>query len=629
MPVHNRSDIPPDSVVAVDPAAARLPAANPREVAEMLRKVPASWPPFASVDDRQAWSGISTTLGPQRCAELVAAAAATCPQPIPELRSSQWREFIRTGDRQSYQQPWYQRRAALADAFIGYCLQPSDEVLDTIVDLVWAICEETSWCFPAHDPLEFPDPDHPVVDLFASLTAVSLAELAHVLRPALPPPVLERIEREAQQRVITPYLEQNTWRWMFRASRHSVNNWTAVCAFGSVGAACYLESDPDRLAAMLCKAASSLQEYLEAFDPDGGTSEGTGYWGFGFGSFCQLAELVRLRTAGEWDWLSAPIVRSVATFPLRSRLTLNAWPTFSDSDSGVQFNGPLLASLGERFELPDLVQLADTSRAGWGFRGNSAITAALRVLWAGGAGAGDAPLPAPAGTSEWFRGLQWLLSQADPADEQTLALAVKGGHNGEMHNQNDVGSLIVRFGGEDLVVDPGRGLYTRDYFNNHRYEHFVNRSYGHSVPYPAGVEQASGTQHRATVLDLERGALADRVRYDLTAVYPDAGLRSLHRTVELLRGEQPTVVVTDEFAFQTPAVAESAFVTFARAQITGNRVVLRGERASLTLETSQDAQIEVHRETVPLSTGPRTATRIAIRSSGPVPQAALTVTMHG
>src|SRR5215813_3257332 len=274
---------PPDSVAAVDPAAARLPRANPREVAYLLREAPAAWPQFATVEDRAAWQAVADRLGPAEVQRLVAAATAHVGEPIAELRSSQWRAFVRTGDRNGYQRPWYERRNALADLLIGYALQPDEELLDTIVDLVWAVCEETSWCFPAHDRKEFPDPAQPVVDLFASLTAVGLAELAYVLGPVLPEPVLARIENSAQERVITPYVELDTWHWMYAAPGRGLNNWTAVCSFGSAGAACYLERDEDRLATILCKAARSLEEYLEVFDPDGGTSEGTGYWGFGFG----------------------------------------------------------------------------------------------------------------------------------------------------------------------------------------------------------------------------------------------------------------------------------------------------------------------------------------------------------
>ncbi len=618
---------PPDSVAAVEPDAARLPRANPREVAYLLRQAPAAWPQFATVADRAAWQAIADRLGPAEVERLVAAATAHVGEPIPELRSSQWRAFVRTGDRNGYQQPWYARRNALADLLIGYSLQPDEQLLDAIVDVVWAVCEETSWCFPAHDRKEFPDPAQPVVDLFASLTAVGLAELAHVLRPVLPEPVVTRIENSVQERVITPYVELDTWHWMYAAPGRGLNNWTAVCTFGSAGAACYLERDEDRLATILCKAARSMEEYLEGFDPDGGTSEGTGYWGFGFGSFCQLADIVARRTGGTWDWLTAPIVRRVAEFPLRSRLTIDSWPNFSDSDVDVHFAGPLLLDLGRRFDLPDLRAVADTPAASWdGSSGNSAITGMLRSVHAERSGTGESALPVPTEHSSWFSGLHWLLSRVDSVDPNTLAVAVKGGHNAEMHNQNDIGSLIIRSGGENLVVDPGRGLYTRDYFNQHRYEHFVNRSFGHSVPRPAGVEQEPGARYHAEVLDLTRTSDVDSVRYDLTSAYPEsAQLRSLHRTVELHR-DDPQVRVVDEFAFAEPAVAETAFVTFAAVQVKENVVSLAGDRAKATLEVPADAVVELHDEKIALSSGPADVTRIAVRSAATVGEATLAVT---
>jgi hypothetical protein len=154
----------------------------------------------------------------------------------------------------------------------------------------------------------------------------------------------------------------------------------------------------------------------------------------------------------------------------------------------------------------------------------------------------------------------------------------------------------------------------------------VNRSFGHSVPLPAGVEQGFGSRYRADVLDLERGSDVDRVRYDLTSAYPEsARLRSLHRTVELHRAD-PRVLVADEFAFTEPAVAETAFVTFAAVQVKENVVALAGERAAATLEVPADAVVELHDERIALSSGPVDVTRIAVRSAGPVSEATLAVT---
>lgn len=582
----------------------------------MIVAAPADWAPIAPARDRDKWGAVRTRLGAATVASLIAAGELAAKAPVDPLPLSRWRDFSRSGERTSFESLWYARRARVADLLVAFCLRPDDDLLDPILDLVWAMCEETTWCFPAHDLREFPDPRSPVVDLFASLTAISLSELVSVLGSSLPAPVVNRVRTEVFQRVITPYMDSDAFVWLYNSPGQSVSNWTAVCAFGAAGSACYLEEDPQRLATVLVKAARSLEEYVELFDPDGGTSEGTGYWEFGFGAFCQLAEIVERRTGGQWNWFDTPVVSAVATFPLRSRLTVDSWPSFSDADKVPEFGGSLVCALGERFLEPGLTALGASEIARWGWRrSNSSITEALRSVWVDWEHA-IAPMPPLAGSSEYFRGLQWLLSRADPADPATLAFGVKGGHNAEMHNQNDLGSLIVRVGGETLVVDPGRGLYTREYFNEHRYEHFVNRSFGHSVPLPGGVEQQAGGEFRATVLELDRSDASDRIRYDLTGAYPaTAHLELLTRTVEMRRGSPADIRLTDRFSFTAPAQAESAFITFATVVVRGAHVVLQGERASLQISVPEGADVTVSHEVIQLSSGPQMVSRVAFRTS--------------
>ncbi|MFD4026291.1 hypothetical protein ACFWRV_22695 [Streptomyces sp. NPDC058576] len=613
---------PPDAVAAHEPAAARLPRANPHEVAHILRGVGEDWARLRPVTDTEAWKAVAARLAPDTLDRLVATGRAAARRPVTPLTASQWRTYTRTGDRTAYEKPWYERRTALADLLVAYTLAPDGDVLDALVDMLWATCEETSWSFPAcyavEHPLELPDPEKPIVCLFSALTGVGLAESLHILRPVLPAELVARIEREVTSRVIDPYLEDDHWGWLYNRPDMNVNNWTAVCGFGAVGAACYLVRDEKRLATILCKAARSMEEYLQTFDPDGATSEGPSYWSFGFGSFCQLADLVERRTGGTWDWFGAPIVERVARFPLDSRITVDSWPTFSDCDAGARFPGPLLVLLSERFAVPGLMDLAGTPSASWTWKNaNGPVTQALRSL-AAGTTAPPRPMPLPE-PSTWFRGVASLTARVNAADPETLAVAVKGGHNRELHNQNDIGSLIVRVGGEDLVVDPGRGLYTRDYFNEHRYEFFVNRSFGHSVPRPAGLEQAEGLDHRAAVLALDRSKHCDQVAYDLTGAYPSDGgeLRLLKRTVALHRGDLPRVELTDAFAFAAPATAESAFVTFGEVTVEAARVVIRGERAALAISLPAGTTADVHTEDVQLAFAVRRTSRIAVRPVKP------------
>ncbi len=71
----------------------------------------------------------------------------------------------------------------------------------------------------------------------------------------------------------------------------------------------------------------------------------------------------------------------------------------------------------------------------------------------------------------WFPSTQVLLARPAAGSAAGLTLAVKGGHNGEHHNHNDVGSVVVALGGVPVLVDAGRPTYTAQTFGPDRYAH--------------------------------------------------------------------------------------------------------------------------------------------------------------
>ena len=182
--------------------------------------------------------------------------------------------------------------------------------------------------------------------------------------------------------------------------------------------------------------------------------------------------------------------------------------------------------------------------------------------------------------------MMWMISRQDPEDPGALVLATKGGHNGEMHNQNDVGNVIVHVDGESVISDIGRGRYTKAYFGPERYEHIANSSRGHSVPVPNGQEQLPGGEHGARLLDHRATAHADLVAFELRDAYPpEADLDSLRRTV-VLRREPPgaRIELTDEVRFATgPGTFESVLTTFGEAEVSPDSVLLRGVRGALRI----------------------------------------------
>jgi len=551
---------------------------NPIDIEVALRNT-SPQPPFAPASDRAAWAALRRTIGAERAAEIIQAAETAAATPIPALSATVWLEFLRIGQREGYQTPRTQRHTLLCDLVLAECLEGNGRFLDPILNLVWAICEESSWVLPAHQSV-LTNMAHSVIDLGSAMTSLMLAEVDLLVGPLLDPLVGERIRYEVDRRSFTPYLTRHDFWWLYNTTGRQVNNWTAVCNAGVVGAALYLEKDPARLAEMVARAARSLDDYLSTFDRDGGSTEGPGYWSYGFGFYTILAQLVEQRTQGQIRFMDEAVVRQAAQFPLRTVLGEGVYVNFSDCDRNVHFIAAHLDYLSRRLDLPDLTRLARVQpRAG---RRLNELTWALRDLcWR--------PAAEPAGDfvparTDWFPQMMWLLARTAPADPDGLVLAVKGGHNEEMHNQNDVGNFIVHVNGETLIPDIGRGRYTKAYFGPTRYQHFVNSSRGHSVPRPNGAEQLPGAEYAAVLLEQHSNALEDGMTLELKGAYPaEAGLESLRRTLALHRDTQRGwVELVDEVTYAGgPAPFESVLTTFSAVSVETGVVLIRGERGAL------------------------------------------------
>jgi hypothetical protein len=374
---------------------------------------------------------------------------------------------------------------------------------------------------------------------------------------------------------------------------------------------------------------ASLELYLASLDPDGGTSEGPNYWAYGFGAFTLLAHLLEWRTAAHLHLLHEPRIADIAGYPLRTLLSPGQHVTFSDSRPMVRFEPAHLAFLGRQLGIPELVQVAadqtvdpGTGPFGWAIRS---------LVWPIDANLLETFMPS---AHDWWPGLQWMIARHDPSDPDGLVLAVKGGHNDEMHNHNDVGALIVHWRGESLVVDPGPGRYTHAYFSERRFEHPAAASIGHSVLVPNGHEQPAGAKYRAEVLEHVASAAGDRLILELRDAYPpDADVASLRRSVTLDRTEPcGRIELVDEVTFGgADGIFETVMVTFAHADVKGSRVTLRGERGALFIDFDSeqaDARVEVLPE-MDLMSGPRELQRVLFSLRGRVRTGSVRLVISG
>ena len=180
---------------------------------------------------------------------------------------------------------------------------------------------------------------------------------------------------------------------------------------------------------------------------------------------------------------------------------------------------------------------------------------------------------------DWFPDAGILICR--PAAPGGLAAALKGGHNAEHHNHNDVGSFVVALGRGTPLVDPGGEVYTARTFSGRRYESKLLNSFGHPVPRIAGQLQQTGRKAAAGVLQTEWTDATDTLVLDIRSAYAVKGLEKLQRTFRFSRAGKGTLEVVDEVQLAQPEEFETALITFGKwTQATANQLTIgdRGDR---------------------------------------------------
>lgn len=280
--------------------------------------------------------------------EIGRAAKGLLSEEMPFLTEELFALFERTGSRLQYEEVYFTRRKFLAVLGLkGICLAeelrvqkagngisdlPEEKKIyfKKLAEVILSVCEEECWALPAHvDRSKNPDWRN-TVDLFASETAQTLAELADRAGSFLPREVFEQMICQIEQRVLIPFFSsQEPYSGWERAE----NNWNAVCS-GAIGSACIhlLNCCPERFRQMLgeisreregiLQGAETLQDaktvaltpedcldricralgyYMDGFSEDGVCQEGLGYYTYGMTYFVNFAQELYEYTGGGKD----------------------------------------------------------------------------------------------------------------------------------------------------------------------------------------------------------------------------------------------------------------------------------------------------------------------------------------
>ncbi len=398
---------------------------------------------------------------------LLAKWEAEAKEPIPALTYSAYRRFVYDGDRDTYERPYFIRRRALGVCALLALIYPEEEAyLVQLMDLIYAVCDEYTWCLPAHQT-ELGKNNNRHIDLFAAETGMCLSEIYTLLGERFEPLIADRVRVEVDRRIIQSFLETRFF-WEKNGS-----NWAAVCT-GSVSCT-FMLMRPDLMPTVEERFATAMTYFLGGFGPDGICEEGFAYWCYGFGFFTVWADMYRTFTEGQEDWFRLDKVKTVAPFLSRMYLTEGCTVSFADAGRTGRYSPAVLHYLKD--EYPDTVVVPDPAYMEMMDACGRWCTFLRSFTWMKAAYMTPAA-EASAGLVYYAPSVNWLVIRG-----ARYSFAAKGGHNCEPHNHHDVGSFILAKDGRQLLTDPGGGVYSRQYFSGPRYTFVSCGSHGHSVPY--------------------------------------------------------------------------------------------------------------------------------------------------
>lgn len=462
--------------------------------------------------------------------EIIESADDAILQDSPAFKMSEYVMFYENGNRTVFERAYFDRRRKCNNIMHAYWLTEDEKYLMPLVDYITYICDEFTWCLPAHVELHSCLSKGTVekIDLFQAETARFFAEIVMCVGDKLPEYTLDRMKYEVRRRILATLnlTEKNSKDIFGYYWEDSKMNWATVCGAGCVMAALYFGTDTEAENS-INRFIGCLDSYLEGIDDDGCCKEGMAYWSYGFEHFVILAQAVKVYTEGRIDYFKNPKTHELALFPQRVRLSERKVASISDGGENFGFKIGLISLLKSIYDDVILPDLKYGSR-----RGN--VDSVSELLWF------DEEYKAEELTCDthYLADSQWYICR-----KEKYSFVAKGGNNDEPHNHNDVGSFMITVGDEIFISDLGRGEYTRETFiPETRYSYIQNSSRGHSVPIINGEYQKEGLQYRA-----ENATATDNTfEIDIQNAYPVGIVGKINRRFALSDNK---VVLVDEFEY--------------------------------------------------------------------------------
>jgi hypothetical protein len=260
------------------------------------------------------------------------------------------------------------------------------------------------------------------------------------------------------------YRGQASCGWWTKAE----HNWNQVCNGGmGVGALAIADESPLLAGEILSHAVRLLPHAMKHFAPDGGWSEGPGYWHYAVRY--NVAFIAALETALGTDrgLTKLPGFDQAGTFPLHVTGPTDRTFNYADSGDGL-IRAPEMFWLARRFSRPEFA----------GYQYARARPAPLDLLWHSPGRPAAPALP----LDRYFRGIEVATFRGAWSDPRTWFVGFKAGDNKANHSNLDLGSFVLDSLGQRWAVDLGKDDYNLPgYFGAERWTYYRLRAEGHNT----------------------------------------------------------------------------------------------------------------------------------------------------
>lgn len=506
------------------------------------------------------------------------------------LPTTTFSRFKKDGNRTEYEGICFERRRQFAALVMAEIAEGKNRFLPDIINGMNVMMEETWWGIPAHYGSPVPMHDVQTVDLFNAETAGLMAWAGKELKPQLDrfsPNIYKRLSGEIERRILRPVLAEKYW---WKTAGMNWNPW--ICSNWLTCVMLY-ENNAERKAKAIDEIMGCLRAFINSYPDDGGCDEGTGYWDRAAASMFECLQLLSdagIHLDNEQELM--PKIANMGAYIYKMYIGNDYCVNFADAHenkSVVQLN----------VLYPFALYLNDTT-----MREFAAYMAQQKDFWTNPARLYDKSGNFPTLGRELMllksltslrneRTLQpqteaWLPNlQIMTARSKGLFLAIKGGHNDESHNHNDVGSFIVYADGSPLFIDPGVGEYTSQTFSKNRYSIWTMQSQYHNLPQINGTDEHEGKQYSAKVIAKGKRSLT----LDIAGAYPtEAQVKSWQRTATL---KGYAIQITDRYELnEIKAPTRLMYITPVKPDVSVSGIVRLGNHTLQYPASMADAKYE-------------------------------------